>query len=182
MNIYLQQIQLHTAKNVCIIGGIGFDCWLRSLYRFNSFLKNVLIPNKKWTNCVCTFLTWLDFWALNQAWGWCGRGQALFHFLCPRTSTNVSEVARSRQGETDTLLVLTAKHTLKMPPFCQAIFSIVSPRIWVWSIPREEIPHTHGLLPIQPNRDKQKYIRLYLKTDKLIIIQLYTSSSSSLFT
>ena len=36
--------------------------------------------------------------------------------------------------------------TLKMPPFCQAIFSMVSPKIWVWSIPKDEMPHTHGLL------------------------------------
>lgn len=36
--------------------------------------------------------------------------------------------------------------TLKMPPFCQAIFSMVSPRIWVWSNPNEETPQTHGLL------------------------------------
>ena len=40
----------------------------------------------------------------------------------------------------------SAPPTLKMPPFCQAIFSTVSPRICVWSIPSEETPHTHGRL------------------------------------
>lgn len=36
--------------------------------------------------------------------------------------------------------------TLKMPPFCQAIFSTVSPRMLVWSMPSEETPHTTGVL------------------------------------
>ncbi len=36
--------------------------------------------------------------------------------------------------------------TLKIPPFCQAIFSMVSPRMLVWSIPNEEMPHTQGRL------------------------------------
>lgn len=39
--------------------------------------------------------------------------------------------------------------TLKMPPFCQAIFSMVSPRMLVWSMPREETPHTTGALGTQ---------------------------------
>lgn len=33
-----------------------------------------------------------------------------------------------------------------MPPFCQAIFSMVSPRMLVWSMPSEETPHTTGVL------------------------------------
>lgn len=36
-----------------------------------------------------------------------------------------------------------------MPPFCQAIFSMVSPRMLVWSMPREETPHTTGALGTQ---------------------------------
>lgn len=36
--------------------------------------------------------------------------------------------------------------TLKIPPFCQAIFSMVSPSMLVWSIPNEEMPHTQGRL------------------------------------
>lgn len=36
-----------------------------------------------------------------------------------------------------------------MPPFCQAIFSMVSPRMLVWSMPREETPHTTGALGMQ---------------------------------
>lgn len=39
--------------------------------------------------------------------------------------------------------------TLKMPPFCQAIFSTVSPRMLVWSMPNEETPHTTGALGTQ---------------------------------
>lgn len=36
--------------------------------------------------------------------------------------------------------------TLKIPPFCQAIFSMVSPSMLVWSMPKEEMPHTQGRL------------------------------------
>lgn len=39
--------------------------------------------------------------------------------------------------------------TLKMPPFCQAIFSMVSPRMLVWSMPKDETPHTTGALGTQ---------------------------------
>ncbi len=36
--------------------------------------------------------------------------------------------------------------TLKIPDFCQAIFSIVSPSIEQWSRPSDVMPHAIGLL------------------------------------
>lgn len=44
------------------------------------------------------------------------------------------------------LSALACYVTLKMPPFCHAIFSTVSPSRLVWSMPREETPHTTGFL------------------------------------
>lgn len=71
--------------------------------------------------------------------GWGGHGGAQGH---GDAQGNVGEHTPKTQEETDL-------PTLKMPPFCQAIFSMVSPRMLVWSMPREETPHTTGALGMQ---------------------------------
>lgn len=61
---------------------------------------------------------------------------------------NMRHLKKTKKTKTNyyPLLDTTYTHTLNIPPFCQAIFSIVSPRMLVWSMPSEEMPQTHGLL------------------------------------
>lgn len=97
---------------------------------------------------------WLGLWAqpshLLAVWLWRQEPQAkkTYTFTWLKLVSDpriISDLVQSQCHITD----VYSQHTLKMPPFCQAIFSMVSPRIWVWSIPREETPHTHGRLLTQ---------------------------------